>query len=68
MENAEAKQELINDATGLAYSHIRFSGLYKQLSNDEWEQLADKLGVEVYELLERRIDDFLTEKEAAKAA
>lgn len=67
MENTEAKQELINDATGLAYSHIRFSGLYKQLRNDEWEQLSEKLGAEVYELLERRIDDFLTEKEAKAA-
>ena len=66
--NAEAKQELINDAAGLAYSHIRFSGLYKQLSGDEWEALADEWGKEVYELLERRVDDFLTKKEAAKAA
>jgi hypothetical protein len=64
--NQEAKQEQIKDASALAYTHIRLSGLYKEISNDQWDVLAEEWGKGIVNLLETFTDAWFTKLEAAK--
>lgn len=64
--NTEATTELQRDASSLAYSAIRHSGLYKSLSPDEWDAKAAVYGHLILELLNRLIDEDFTAIEAAK--
>jgi hypothetical protein len=63
----EEAQELQRDASALSYTAIRFSGLYKELSGDEWEALADKYGKQIVAILEAACDEELTRREAGES-
>lgn len=60
----EETQELQRDASKLAYTAIRFSGLWRDLASEEWEALADKLGALAVGLIQAEIDAELTRREA----
>jgi hypothetical protein len=60
----EEAQELQRDAAALAYTAIRFSGLYRELTSDEWEALAEKLGALAVRLIQDEINVELTRREA----
>lgn len=62
--NYEAKSEQLKDASSLAYNHMKHSGLFKVLSNEEWEAKADEWGARVFDLLERLTDAETEEMEA----
>lgn len=63
--NQDERDELNRDASSLAYTAIRFSGLYKSLSNEEWEALADKYGQQLVAILEAAVDAELTKRAQA---
>lgn len=56
----DERTELLHDAEQLAYQTIRFTGLYKSLTNDEWDELANKWGAHLVQLLEARVDEEFT--------
>lgn len=60
---SEEAQELQCDASKLAYTAIRFSGLYRELTGDEWDALADKLGALAVALIQDEINVELTRRE-----
>lgn len=62
----DERSELLHDAEQLAYQTIRFTELYKSLTNDEWDQLADKWGAHLVQLLEARVDEEFTRLQAEK--
>lgn len=64
--NQEAKQEITKVAAALAYAHIRLSGLYKEISNGQWDVLADLWGNGIVNLLETFTDAWFTKLEDAK--
>ena len=47
----EENKELFTDASTLAYMAIRFSGLHKDLSGSEWDELADVWGAEIVSMI-----------------
>ena len=61
---SEETQELQRDASKLAYTAIRFSGLWRELASEEWEALADKLGALAVGLIQSEINAELTRREA----
>ena len=61
---SEETQELQRDASKLAYTAIRFSGLYRELTSEEWDALADKLGALAVGLIQDEINAELTRREA----
>lgn len=64
----DERSELLRDAERLAYQTIRFTGLYKELSSDEWDQLAERLGRVTLSYLEALIDEEFTRLESEKSA
>lgn len=64
--STEAKTELTKDASALAYTHIRLSGLYKEISNDQWDVLAEEWGKGIINLLETFTAAWFTKLEDAK--
>lgn len=67
MFSEEENKELNETAFDLAYHSIRFSGLYKELENSEWDLLAVELGRVAREAGNRVIEARL-EQIASKAA
>lgn len=65
MSNDE-RSELLRDTERLAYQTIRFTGLYKELSSDEWDELAKRLGRVTLRYVEALIDEEFTRLESAK--
>jgi hypothetical protein len=67
----DERDELLKDASTLAYQTIRFTGLYKQLSSDEWNGLAERLGRVTLSYIEALADEEFTriqsEADAAEA-
>jgi hypothetical protein len=63
---SEEQAELQRDALSLAYTAIRFSGLWKELSGAEWDTLAERLGKHLVAMLNVAIDDEFTRREAEK--
>lgn len=59
----DERSELLRDTERLAYQTIRFTGLYKELSSDEWDQLAERLGRVTLRYLEALIDEEFTRLE-----
>lgn len=49
---SDERDELLEDANQLAYTAIKFSGLYKELTSAEWDGLAEKLGKRMVTQLE----------------
>lgn len=64
--NTEAKAEQIKDATRLAYTQIRLSGLYEMIDNETWDRLSGEWGKYVVNLLDEFIDNEFTKIEEAK--
>lgn len=62
----DERAELLRDAESLAYAHIRFSGLYRELTEDGWERLAREHGEKVIELLESLVNERFTQIESEK--
>lgn len=60
----DERTELLNDLSAIAYTHIRFSGLYRELSEEEWEEMAREYGEKVVGLLEQLVNAKFTELEA----
>lgn len=59
----DERTELLQDASDLAYAHIRFSGLWRELTNEEWEQLAWEHAGKIVELLESLVNERFTQIE-----
>lgn len=66
MTSTDERNELLRDASSLAYTAIRFTRLYKELSSAEWDGLAERLGVRLVYRLEGWIENELTRIENAK--
>lgn len=62
----EEQHELFIDATTLAYMAIRFSGLWKQLSGKEWDEMADVMGEKVVGYLNGLVEVEITQRETEK--
>lgn len=62
----DERNELTKDASVLAYTAIRFSGLYRELTSSEWDALAQGLGERMIYRLERWIETEISRIEAAK--
>lgn len=60
----DERAELLQDATDLAYVHIKFSGLWRELTEDGWEGLSKRHGKKIVELLEEWVDAEFTRLEA----
>lgn len=61
---SEETQELQRDASRLAYTAIRFSGLWRELTSEEWDAFAEKLGALAVRLIQDEINAELTRREA----
>ena len=64
----EDNKELDDLAFDFTYAAIRKSGLYRLLENSEWDSFADELMRDVRERVTQKIDERLTQIEAAKEA
>lgn len=64
--NPDERHELLHDASDLAYVHIKFSGLYRELSSEQWERLAQGHAEKVVGLLEGLVDREFTRIEDEK--
>lgn len=62
----EEQKELFVDASTLAYMAIRFSGLSKQLSGKEWDEMADVMGEKVAGYLNELVDAELARRESER--
>lgn len=60
----DERGELLKDLSAICYTHIRFSGLYRELTEDGWEQLAREHGEKVIELLESLVNERFTQIES----
>lgn len=57
MTSSDERNELLHDASSLAYTAIRFTGLYKELSSAEWDGLAEKLAPDIVDVVIELIDE-----------
>lgn len=62
----DERDDLLEDANQLAYTAIKFSGLYKELTSAEWDALAQGLGERMIYRLEGWIENEVSRIEAAK--
>jgi hypothetical protein len=62
----DERNELLKDASTLAYQAIRFSGLYKELTSSEWDALAQGLGERLIYRLEGWVEAEIERVEAQK--
>lgn len=53
----DERNDLLQDANQIAYTAIKFSGLYRELSSAEWDRLADQIATEVVDQIKRRCDE-----------
>lgn len=63
---SDERNELLRDASSLAYQAIRFSGLYKELTNAEWDETARRLAPDIVDVIAELIDEERERLEAAK--
>lgn len=68
MFSTEENENLDDLAVDLAYSSLRFSRLYRELENEEWDALAKEFAAQARELINRRIQDRIDAIEARKEA
>lgn len=61
-ENERLKQMAVE----LTYESILLSGLYRELSNEEWDSFAKELANEARSVINRRIQDRIDQAEAAR--
>jgi hypothetical protein len=62
----DERYELNRDASTLAYAAINFTGLWKELTDSERDELANKWGAHLVQLLEARVDEEFTKLEEAQ--
>ena len=53
----DERDDLLQDANQIAYTAIKFTGLYRKLSSAEWDRLADQIATEVVDQIQRRCDE-----------
>lgn len=63
---ADINARLDDLAHDLCYQSIRWSGLYKELSNDQWDALAERLRAQVRTFVEGEIDNELARLETER--
>lgn len=63
---SDEHDELLRDASSLAYQAIRFSGLYKELTSAEWDETAQRLAPDIVDVVVELIDEEREQLEAAK--
>lgn len=61
----DERHELLRDLSTITYTHIRFSGLYRELTSEQWERLAQEHAEKVVGLLEALVNEEFTKLEAA---
>ena len=66
--NAEAKHELEEIANQLAYESLKHSGLYRLLSNEEWDAEAERLAAQTLSFVGGLVDREFKAREAAQRA
>lgn len=64
----DERNELTRDASALAYSAIRFSGLYRELTSGEWDALAQGLGERMIYRLEGWIEAEISRIEVTRGS
>lgn len=52
----DERAELLKDLSAICYTHIRFSGLFRELTESEWEKLAREHAGKIVELLDQMVD------------
>lgn len=60
------QQNLHEQAQDVALSVTVFTGLYQELSSNEWDEFVAQVGQEVYELLVQRVEQRRNELENVK--
>ena len=68
MFSTEENENLNDIAVGLAYSSLRFSRLYLELENEEWDAMAKELASEARTVINNRIQARIDLIEARSAA
>lgn len=63
--STDERHELLRDLSAVTYTHIRFSGLYRELTSEQWERLAEEHAEKVVGLLEKMVDEEFTKLEVA---
>lgn len=64
----EEEKQLDDLAHDFTYTAIRFSGLFRELENSEWDSFADELMRDIRERVSQRIDERIAQIEARKEA
>lgn len=66
--STEEQDQLLKQSQDVALTGTVLSGLYRELSNEQWDALVESIGREVYELVRERVDQARDERETAKEA
>lgn len=53
----DERRELLEDANQIAYTAIKFSGLYKELTSAEWDAMARRLAPDIVDVIIELIDE-----------
>lgn len=62
----DEREELKREASALAYTHIRFSNLCRELTSAGWEGLAAEHAEQILQLMERLVNARLTAIESRR--
>lgn len=62
--STEEQNQLLEQSQDVALTGTVLSGLYRELSNEQWDALVESIGKEVYELVRRRVNQAREELEA----
>jgi hypothetical protein len=69
LTKSDEEEKILNDlAFEFAYEAIRFSGLYRELENSEWDSFADELKTRARATVSQAIDQRIAQIEARKEA
>lgn len=66
--STEEQDQLLEQSQDVAMTGTILSGLYRELSNEQWDALVESIGKEVYELVRRRVDEAREKIEVIKGA
>jgi hypothetical protein len=55
--NQADRDELVEAANHLAYNYILHSGAYKQLSGEQWDELAEQVAQRLLGTMDRMVDE-----------
>ena len=54
--NPEAHKDLLETANLLAYEYILHSGVFKSLSNEQWDALSAQIGEKIVKLMADEVE------------